>query len=77
MTTEELEFMQAKMSNKELIELAEKQVSELARTGGRSHKMCVPPEITDTDMLFSELIRRFKLSIPPFTSKETIESFTQ
>lgn len=77
MTIEELHQKQAEMSNKELIELAKKQVSELARTGGRSHKMCVPPMITDTDMLFSELIRRFELSIPTPTSKETIEAFIQ
>lgn len=43
--------------------VAEKHVSELAHTGGKSHKMCVPPMITDTDMIFSELIRRFKLSL--------------
>jgi hypothetical protein len=60
MTQEQFEQEQAAMSNEELIELAGKQVSELARTGGRSHRMCVPPMITDTDMLFSELIRRFK-----------------
>ena len=60
MTVEQLKKKQAAMSETELIELASKQVSELARTGGRSHKMCVPPEITDTDMLFSELIKRFQ-----------------
>ena len=51
---------QSAMSDKELIELAHKQVSELARTGGRSHQMCVPPMITDTDMIFCELIKRFE-----------------
>ena len=51
---------QAKMSDNELIKLAEKEVSELARTYGQSHKMCIPPMVTDTDMLLSELIRRFK-----------------
>lgn len=60
-STELFRQKQAEMSDKQLIELAEKQVTELARTGGRSHKMCVPPQTTDTDMLFSELIRRFKL----------------
>ena len=51
------------MSNEALIGFAEDQITELARTGGRSHKMCVPPSITDTDMLFSELIRRFKKAL--------------
>lgn len=57
---EELKQKQADMSNKELIELATSQVFELAKTGGKSHRMCVPPMITDTDMLFCELIRRFE-----------------
>jgi len=60
MTTEQFEAKQAAMSDKELIDLVEKQISELAKTGGRSHRMCVPPMITDTDMLFCELVRRFK-----------------
>jgi hypothetical protein len=60
MTTEEFAIKQAEMSNEELIKLADKQVSELAKTGGRSHKMSVPPQITDTDMIFCELIKRFE-----------------
>ena len=67
-STEVFAEQQAVMPDKELIELAEKQVSELARTGGRSHRMCVPPMITDTDMLLSELIRRFK----ELSSKEPV-----
>ena len=51
------------MSNEALIGFAEDQITELVITGGRSHKMCVPPSITDTDMLFSELIRRFKKAL--------------
>lgn len=63
MTTEQFKQKQAAMSNDELIELASKQISELAKTGGRSHMMCVPPMITDTDMIFGELINRFKAVI--------------
>ncbi len=59
---EDFKEKQALMSDSELIELAKAQVSELAKTGGRSHRMCVPPSIKDTDMLFSELIRRFEFS---------------
>ncbi len=60
MTPEELRQKQAAMSDEALIGFAKDQVSDLAKTGGRSHTMCVPPMITDTDMLFSELIRRFE-----------------
>lgn len=63
MTTEQFKQKQAAMSNEELIELASKQVSELAETGGRSHRMSIPPMITDTDMIFCELIKRFKAVI--------------
>lgn len=59
MTSEELKELQSKMPNDILIEKVEHQISELAMTGGRSHVMCVPPEITDTDMLLSEMVRRF------------------
>ena len=63
MTEKELKEKQEAMSNEALIGFAEDQITELARTGGRSHKMCVPQSITDTDMLFSELIRRFKKAL--------------
>jgi hypothetical protein len=65
MKTEEFKKRQAEMSDQELIELAENQVSELARTGGRSHRMCIPPMITDTDMILGEIIRRFKKITTP------------
>lgn len=60
MNEKEFEEKQASMSNEALIGFAKDQVSELAKTGGKSHKMCIPPSITDTDMLFSELIRRYE-----------------
>ena len=58
--TEMFEKERSEMSDKELIERAEKEVSELARTYGKSHRMCIPPMITDTDMILSEVIERFK-----------------
>jgi len=65
MTVEDFEKRQAAMSDKELIELAHKEVSELCKTGGRSLRMCVPPMITDTDMVLCEVIKRFeRLSNP-------------
>jgi hypothetical protein len=63
MKTEEFQKRQAEMSNEELIERAEKEVSELARTYGKSLRMCIPPMITDTDIILSELIRRFRNGI--------------
>jgi hypothetical protein len=73
MTTNALEFesKQQSMSNKELIENVKKQISELAKSGGRSHRMCVPPQVLDTDMILSELVRRFELlqSIHPQSSE--------
>ena len=61
MTT--IERLQAEMSDEVLIKKVEHQIIELAKTSGRSHVMCIPPEITDTDMILSELVRRFKLYI--------------
>lgn len=62
-TIEKLQQMQAEMQDEVLIKKVEHQISELAKTGGRSHIMCVPPEITDTDMILSELVRRYKLNV--------------
>ena len=61
MTVEEFELKQSKMSDSELIDLCQKEVGELASTYGKSHRMTIPPMITDTDMLLSELIKRFKM----------------
>lgn len=61
MTVEEFELKQSKMSDSELINLCHKEVGELASTYGKSHRMTIPPMVTDTDMLLSELIKRFKM----------------
>lgn len=61
-TPDELfEEKQANMSNEALIGFVNDQITNLAKTGGKSHEMNVPPRITDTDMLFSEMLRRFKI----------------
>lgn len=57
---EQFRLKQSQMPDKELAELARKEVSKLCKTGGKSIRMCVPPMITDTDMVLCELIRRFK-----------------
>lgn len=61
MTLEEFELKQSKMSDIELINLCQKEVGELASTYGKSLTMTIPPSIKDTDMLLSELIKRFKM----------------
>ena len=60
MTEEQFIEKQRKMSNEDLIEQCKNQIRQLARTGGRSHTMSVPPKITDTDMILSETVRRFE-----------------
>jgi len=74
MTTEQFEAEQKSMSDKELIKNVKKQISELAKTGGRSHRMCVPPQVTDTDMLLGELVRRFEKSIEIVQPSEVMPS---
>ena len=54
------EQKQAEMTNKELHDLVRTELSKLCKTGGKSLTMCVPPMVTDTDMLISELLNRFK-----------------
>ena len=60
MTIEEFRELQAEMSDEELIKIATEELRKLCHTGGRSFHMRVPIEITDTDMIFSQLIVRFK-----------------
>jgi len=59
-TADDFSKEQQQMPDSELIKLVKEQISNLAKTGGRSHTMCVPPSIKDTDMLLSELVRRFE-----------------
>jgi len=51
---------QAEMTDKELHDLVRTELSKLCKTGGKSLTMRVPPTVTDTDMLISELLNRFK-----------------
>ncbi len=60
MKEEQFRAKQQAMSDQDLIEKAETMITELARTYGKSHTMSIPPMITDTDMLLSELVRRYK-----------------
>jgi hypothetical protein len=52
--------LQEAMSDNELLQEVDQQLSELCKSGGNSFTMSIPPSVKDFDMLISELIRRFK-----------------
>lgn len=51
---------QQEMSNEELAEKVDKAVSDMCKSGVKTFRMSIPPSVNDTDMLISELVRRFK-----------------
>jgi hypothetical protein len=61
MTHEEFKTQLESMPDLELADKAQSALSKLCATGAKSFTMSVPPRLDDTDMLFSELIRRIKL----------------
>lgn len=63
MTHEQLEKEREEMTDNDLIKIAEKELAFLCRSGGKSFTMNVPVRVTDTDMIFSELVKRFKKAI--------------
>lgn len=60
MTQELFELKMSETSNQDLANMAQESLSKLCKTGGRSFIMSIPPMIKDTDMIFSEIINRFK-----------------
>lgn len=60
MTEEQFDEIRAAMPDKELVELCDKELSKLCKSYGESFTMRIPPKAYDTDMLFNELIRRYK-----------------
>lgn len=77
MTEAQLKADIAAITNDELIELAEKENSQLHATGGQSLHMTVPPSAKDSDMILGEIISRYKklftLTIPAL-KKELIDT---
>jgi len=73
-TAEEFEAEQRAIPDDRLAEMAQNALSRLCETGGRSITMTVPPRVDDTDMIISELIRRFKDKhpLPPAEGAEEI-----
>lgn len=49
------------ISDQELVEMAQKELSKLCSTGGQSFTMTVPPRVDDTDIILSEVIKRFEV----------------
>lgn len=77
MNTEEFEKARSEMPDNDLIKKADSLLSELCKTGGKGFRMTVPPRVDDTDMIFSELIKRYQKAIqvqavvsPIFTEEE-------
>lgn len=60
MTHEEFQQKLKAIPNQELIEKAESAVSKLCKTYGESFIMCIPARLDDTDIILSEVIKRFK-----------------
>ena len=75
MTREEFEAQQQAIPDDKLVEMAQNALSKLCETGGRSLIMTVPPRVDDTDMIISELIRRFKdrQPLPPAEGAEKLQ----
>lgn len=63
MTVEKLKELQSEMSNATLIKEVKRQITELARTGNKSHKIYVPPIPKDTNMILSKLMKQFKYAL--------------
>jgi hypothetical protein len=60
MNREEFEKKRHEMIDDKLVELVRKEISELAKTYGKSHHMSIPPMVTDTDFILSEIVDRFE-----------------
>lgn len=60
MTHEEFQNKVHFISDRQLIEDATIAIEKLCRTGARSFTMTVPPQLDDTDIVLTELTRRFE-----------------
>lgn len=83
MNTEEFNKAREEITDEQLINKAQEILHKLCKTGGRSFIMTVPPRIDDTDMIFGELINRYKKAIqmqakvkPEIASKKNLYKVT-
>jgi hypothetical protein len=56
----------------ELVEMAKKELKKLCASGANSFKMSIPPMLEDTDIILSEIIKRFSLNINELTAKQLL-----
>ena len=63
MNTGEFNKAREEITDEQLINKTQETLHKLCETGGRSFIMTVPPRIDDTDMIFGELINRYKKAI--------------
>jgi len=64
MTSEEFKTKVESIPGQQLTEMAQAAISELCKTGGQSFTMSAPPSIQDTDIILSEVVRRFEVWKP-------------
>lgn len=67
MTHEEFKEGLHLMPAEELIKNCKEFISKACETGGKNFTMHVPPQVTDFDIMFSELVRRYESSLPNST----------
>jgi len=60
MNTEDFAKQLEDITNADLVLLADQQLAKLIKTNGKSFLMSVPAQITDTDIIFMQLIKRFE-----------------
>lgn len=58
-THEDFKNEMQNVSNSQLVQMLQASLSKLCSSGGSSFKMSIPPMIDDTDMLISEILKRF------------------
>lgn len=63
MTHEKFQEKVKAIPDLELAEMAHKALSKLCSTNGRSFTMTVPPRVDDTDIILSEVIKRFEMLV--------------
>jgi hypothetical protein len=77
MTHEEFKAKVEAIPDVEHVGMASSRISKLCSTGAKSFKMTVPPRIDDTDVVLSEVVRRFELLAKSDAAKEAATEDTR
>ena len=75
MKTEEFNYKLFAIPNDEIIETAKTQLSKLCVNSDKNFTMCVPVRLDDTDIIYSEIIRRLENESTKI--KELIEAYDE